>query len=319
MNYYLRLGITGGCNLRCRFCNPNGHMNSNNDLSTNDWKEIIKAGSTCGIKEIHYTGGEPTIRRDLAEIIQYANELGYTDQSITTNGIIFEEKAEELFKAGLNRANISLSTLSSKQYSYYSNSPEDNYPKVINSIKIATKLFNLVKINCVVMKENFDSIESIVEFAQEHNAVLRLLELQNFAETPGLEAIDFNKSHVSKQEIVNKLKKISELTPTKVNGKNAVVEYYNLSGFKNPIGIIAPHSAGYQCRKDKCETIRISAQGVISYCAMNIDKNNVLANKNYDEKLEMMKKIIELKNLLHEKKDYPSHHIPPYSIMRFNK
>ena len=112
---YLRISVTDRCNLRCRYCMPeNGiRLHSHEDILT--FEEIIDVVNVCvsmKIDKIRITGGEPLVRKDIVSLVgMIASVPGVTDLSMTTNGLLLEEYAKQLAKAGLNRINVSLDTI----------------------------------------------------------------------------------------------------------------------------------------------------------------------------------------------------------------
>ena len=108
-DWHLRFGITSNCNFRCSYCNS--HNSVSKDMSDKDIKEIIEAAKNNGVKRIHWTGGEPLFKNSICEFMKYAKELGYEEQSMTTNGFFLEKKVEELKDSGISRINISLDTM----------------------------------------------------------------------------------------------------------------------------------------------------------------------------------------------------------------
>lgn len=107
----LELGVN--CNNRCTFC-PQHYLRcgtlSGRDLSTGQALNRIAEGEKSGFKRIAFTGGEPTVRTDLPELVATAAKSGFTEISITTNGrmLAVENLTEQLLTAGLNRISFSL-------------------------------------------------------------------------------------------------------------------------------------------------------------------------------------------------------------------
>ena len=88
---YLRLSITDLCNFKCSYCLPNGYQGkaSQNELSLEEIKTLIASFAKLGFKKIRLTGGEPSLRKDLLEIIQICkSQPGIEKVCITTNGYV---------------------------------------------------------------------------------------------------------------------------------------------------------------------------------------------------------------------------------------
>src|SRR6266849_2130245 len=110
----LRISVTDRCNLRCTYCMPEDvvFMDRAGLLTFEEMTHFVRVAVPLGIDKIRLTGGEPTMRRDLACLVQMLSAIhGIKDIGITTNGILLANQAEELFDAGLRRINISLDTL----------------------------------------------------------------------------------------------------------------------------------------------------------------------------------------------------------------
>ncbi|MGH3167703.1 MAG: radical SAM protein, partial [Trebonia sp.] len=112
----LRVSLTDRCNLRCAYCMPPEGLDwlpSDEVLTGDEIVRLIRIGvSQLGIREVRFTGGEPLLRRDLAEIVAATAALAPRPEiSLTTNGIGLARRAAGLREAGLDRINVSLDTL----------------------------------------------------------------------------------------------------------------------------------------------------------------------------------------------------------------
>ncbi|MGB5197983.1 MAG: radical SAM protein, partial [Candidatus Deferrimicrobium sp.] len=113
--HYLRISVTDRCNLRCKYCMPEGGIKllSRGDiLSFEEIVSFTKIAVRNGIDKVRITGGEPLTRKNMGYLIQMlANIDGIKDLSLTTNGILLSDFAMSLKGAGLNRVNVSLDTI----------------------------------------------------------------------------------------------------------------------------------------------------------------------------------------------------------------
>ncbi len=119
---YLRLSVTDRCNLRCSYCMPEQGIEKlcHDDILTyEDLVCVARQAVAIGIEKIRITGGEPLVRRD---IIRFLKELsavpGLKQLVLTTNGLLLAEMAEDLFKAGVQRLNISLDSLKEQTFAH---------------------------------------------------------------------------------------------------------------------------------------------------------------------------------------------------------
>ncbi len=117
---YLRISVTDRCNLRCTYCMPEEGVtlkNHSDILSYEDILKIVKQAVKMGITKYRLTGGEPLVRKDITLLIrQLGAQKGLKELTLTTNGVLLEEMADDLKKSGLDRINISLDTLDPLKY-----------------------------------------------------------------------------------------------------------------------------------------------------------------------------------------------------------
>ena len=108
---YLRLSVTDLCNYRCNYCLPDGYQGKakNDELSLLEIDTLVQAFAQSGTRKIRLTGGEPTLRRDLADIIALCRlQQGIEEVALTTNGYRLAKLFPQYQQAGLNKINISL-------------------------------------------------------------------------------------------------------------------------------------------------------------------------------------------------------------------
>lgn len=164
--WHLRFAVTSNCNFNCKYCNTNNNLVP--ELSDNEIKEILKAVHNIGIVKLHWTGGEPLVKKDLYKYVKYAKSLGYIEQAITTNGYLLEEQATKIIDAGISRVNISLDTMNKEKFKEITG--RDGLEKVLKGIyKILEKSACQIKINMVVMKDNIEEVNDFISFANEIN------------------------------------------------------------------------------------------------------------------------------------------------------
>jgi len=110
----LRIALTPRCNLRCIYCHHEGEVKPEKEMPAEMVVSVAHAAAELGVHSLKFTGGEPLLRRDLADLLsQMPQDL---DLSLTTNGIFLAEQAESLSEAGLDRVNVSLDSLNQDTY-----------------------------------------------------------------------------------------------------------------------------------------------------------------------------------------------------------
>ena len=118
---YLRVSITDRCNLRCTYCRPKEGVSLKGHDDILRYEEILRVVSQAvqlGLIKVRVTGGEPIVRRGFVEFARDLKKIsGLQDISLTTNGILLDRYADDIFKAGITRINISLDSLDREKYS----------------------------------------------------------------------------------------------------------------------------------------------------------------------------------------------------------
>ncbi len=180
---YLRISVTDRCNLRCIYCMPEGGIDllaRKDILSFEEIAEVVKTGVRLGIKKVRLTGGEPLVRKDIAELVSMLGKIeGIEELTMTTNGILLSKYASDLKQAGLNRVNISLDSVSAEQYSEITRGGklEDVYAG-IQAAREAGLLpikINVVKVDGFTDKQYIE----IKKFAAEEGLQLRFINQMN--------------------------------------------------------------------------------------------------------------------------------------------
>lgn len=270
---YLRISVTDLCNLRCLYCMPEKGVEKiehNKIISPERIKEIVEECSKLGIKKVRLTGGEPLVRKGIIEIIKLIRSVkGIEEICLTTNGLLLNEMAQELFDAGVDRLNISLDTLDEKKFAFMTRGGK--LSQVINGIKKAQEVgFKNTKINCVLIGGfNDDEIEKFAAFAEKNSLIVRFIELMPIGESEHFE----DKSFVSNELV---LKRLPNLVLIDSRG---VAKNYSIPNSKGVIGLISPLSNIF-C--SSCSRIRLTSDGKIKPCLHSkeeIDLNGLTGKK----------------------------------------
>ena len=158
------LAITNKCNMQCVYCSVRElHKKSEQkEISTKQWKKIISHLADWGVFQIGFTGGEPTLRKDLAELAKHVTKNGCVF-NLTTNGWFLNKKlVTELVKSGMKQCQISLDShipqIHDKLRGFGS------YERVIKSINILKKSGVAVGIDCVVSKNNISTLTNFIKW-----------------------------------------------------------------------------------------------------------------------------------------------------------
>lgn len=179
----LRISVTQSCNLNCIYCHHEGEKTPGNELPAEQIAEILQVAQRFGIRSVKFTGGEPLMRRDLAEIIRSVPPG--MESSLTTNAILLADRARELKDAGLSRVNVSLDTMDPKRYEEITGSPL--LGEALEGIEAALRVgLTPVKLNMVVLSGiNDDEVDTFIDYVRGNpNLVLQLIELMDFRDCP---------------------------------------------------------------------------------------------------------------------------------------
>ena len=176
----LRISVTDRCNLRCSYCMPEQEyvwLPRKDILDFEEIAALVDAFSDVGVDRVRLTGGEPLLRRDLAELVALlAAKPAIRDLALTTNGIDLEKQAATLAGAGLHRITVSLDTLRPDRFREIAR--RDGLAAVIAGIDAAASVgFRSLKIDSVLLRgTNDDEIVDLVEFGKRRNAEVRFIE-----------------------------------------------------------------------------------------------------------------------------------------------
>lgn len=282
---YLKISLTSSCNLRCFYCIDEDVSFSKNILSKDDYKFLIKSMSKMGIKKIEFTGGEPLLNDDLCELIYYAkNECYIEEVSITTNGTLFYEKAEELKRAGLDRVNIGINSL--KEYRYKSITRGANLNDVLKSFEKASNLGLKVNIEVVIINGfNEDEIYDFIQIMNNFHIDLLFYEVMPVGKCKSI----FENGYFDIKEFIKNLEGIQEIGCDDGICKN----YYKFEKSRGKMGIVSILDS-FSC--NNCNEIFITYDARLKLCAYTNDEYDIYQYINKPLTFsEVMKEIIPYK------------------------
>jgi cyclic pyranopterin phosphate synthase len=176
---YLRVSLTDRCNYRCLYCMPEAGVElvpKSDVLTFEEVERLVRVMMGFGVRRVRLTGGEPTVRKDVVELIDRLARLGLDDLAMTTNGERLVELAAPLRRAGLTRLNISIDTLDATKFRAITR--RGNLDNVLAGVEMAHAVgFRDTKINAVVMGGvNDDDIPALCEWAWQRAITPRFIE-----------------------------------------------------------------------------------------------------------------------------------------------
>lgn len=274
---YLRISLTEKCNLRCLYCMPEDGVDltpHKHLLKTEEVVKLVELFALAGVNKVRLTGGEPTIRKDLTDIVKRISSIeGIEDVGITSNGLVLSRSLEQLKDAGLSLINLSLDTLKPARFEQMTR--RKGHERVLGSINKALDLgYNPVKINVVVMKGvNDDEILDFVELTRNKNVNVRFIEYMPFDGNVWSTA-----KLVSYKEMFKAVNTYAKETSGDglvrfADGHGEVAKNFRVPGFTGSVSFITSMTSTF-C--GDCNRVRIMADGNIKVCLFGNNEVSLL-------------------------------------------
>ena len=257
---YLRLSVTDRCNLRCRYCMPETGLqlaDSHNVLSWEEMLRLCRVFCDLGVRKVRLTGGEPLVRKGLAEFAAALRDLpDPPGVYLTTNGSLLEGQLAALQRAGVARLNISLDSLQPDSFARIAR--RRDFDSVWRAIEAADAAGFELKLNMVVLGGlNDGEILDFVALTRERDWTVRLIEAMPFDGQGGRP-----ETRLSGDEILRRIRAEFPLEPV-LEEHPGVDTRFRVPGFRGQVGIIYAHSRRF-C--GSCSRLRISARGELRTC-----------------------------------------------------
>jgi cyclic pyranopterin phosphate synthase len=174
----LRVSVTDRCHLRCRYCMPAegvSFLPHGELLHPREIERVVQVAIELGVTHVKLTGGEPTLRRDLLDIIARLRGLGGIELSMTTNGLRLESIAADLREAGLDRLTVSIDSLRPDRYTEITGG--GRLSRLWRGLDAADAIFGGLKLNTVVMRGvNDDEVGDFARLAIQRDWTVRFIE-----------------------------------------------------------------------------------------------------------------------------------------------
>lgn len=272
----LRISVTDRCNFRCTYCMPAEGMTWLDRSEVLTYEEIERVARICvetfGVDSLRLTGGEPTVRAHLPQLISKLAALRLPDGSkpdiaLTTNGATLRNIAVELRDAGLDRINVSMDSL--KPERFFEMTRRDELHNVLAGIAEAQVAgFSPMKVNAVVERgANDDEILDLVRYGRDNNVEVRFIEFMPLDATNEWER---NKV-VSQDEIVATIAAEFPLELMPARGAAPADRWRFLDG-KGTVGVI-PSVTHPFC--GDCDRVRLTSDGQFRTCLFATDESDI--------------------------------------------
>ncbi len=270
---YLRVSVTDACNLRCVYCMPEDMtFRPRHELMTDEEiMTIVRLMAELGITKVRLTGGEPTIRPRIVEIVrQIARIPGIRDLAMTTNAILLAQLAEPLARAGLQRVNISLDTLDPKKFRFITR--RGDLSQVWAGIEAAEAAgLKPLKLNVVVTRGfNDGEVVDLAKLTLDRDWDVRFIELMPF----GSEAEFAQTAVVRAAEIRERIEAaLGPMHPVPGHDPRDPARPYRLMGARGTLGFINSISEPF-C--SACNRLRLTADGKLRLCLLRDGEFDIL-------------------------------------------
>jgi len=286
---YLRISLTDHCNLRCVYCMPEEMTFRPNAELMQDDEVLLFAHlfATLGFHKIRLTGGEPTVRANIVELVQGISATpGVRSLSMTTNGIMLSKLAAPLAKAGLNRVNISLDTLDPEKFRRLTR--WGKLEDVWEGLQAAEDAgLAPIKINAVVVRGyNESDVLEIARLTMEHPWQVRFIEMMPFAGATDLQVnqvVDWEEMH---QRIERALGTLEVVDNGKLDGE---ARLFHMTGAVGDIGFISSVTKPF-CAT--CNRARLTADGRLRLCLLREKEVDLLTPLRNGASLEDLRELI---------------------------
>lgn len=269
---YLRLSVTDRCNLRCFYCMPPEGVAKSDHRTVLSYEELLlvaRSALSLGIEKIRITGGEPLVRLGITGFLSELSRLpGLKHLALTTNGLLLEQMADDLYHAGVQRLNVSLDSLNPDTFSSITRG--GSLEQVIRGLDAAEAAgFPPPKINVVIMRGINDAeIFDFVELTRTRGNSVRFIEYMPVVKDDGWE-----RYCISGDEV---LQAISGRYPLEQVDKGIYAgpsRDFRIPGGRGSIGIITAVS-GHFC--GDCNRIRVTSSGTAKGCLFSDEVTDLI-------------------------------------------
>lgn len=294
---YLRLSITDVCNFRCTYCLPDGYKceTEREFLTLKEIENTVTAFAGLGTTKVRLTGGEPSLRRDLPDIIaQVAGTKGIEQVAITTNGFKLPQLVKEWHSAGLTSLNVSIDSLDPRQF--HSITGHNKLHTILDGVNKALELGLKTKVNAVLLRPCGEGqLNSFLQWLKDVPVTLRLIELMQTGDNLAF----FKQNHVSALPIKMQLLQQGWVQVLRDKTAGPAEEFYH-PDYAGRLGLIMPYNSGF-C--DSCNRLRISALGKLHLCLFaeeGLDLRPILNTGTTQEVQQHLRSLITRKKVSHQ-------------------
>lgn len=261
---YLRLSVTERCNFRCVYCLPGGYaahggMGSSGELTVDEIRRLCSAMAGLGVWKIRLTGGEPTVRQDIVDLVDAVSSVpGIRHVALTTNGYRLRDLASPLHRAGLRGVNVSVDSLDPERFAAITGAARLEH--VLAGVEAALDAgIDAVKVNAVLLRDmGAPEFQRFFQFARERPVSVRFIELMRTGEN----AAFFERQHLRSSDALRLLEEAGWTRLPRAEGAGPAAVFGN-DDARGTVGIIAPYDDKF-CAT--CNRLRVSSRGGLRLC-----------------------------------------------------
>ncbi|NEO84711.1 MAG: GTP 3',8-cyclase MoaA [Spirulina sp. SIO3F2] len=267
---YLRISLIDRCNFRCQYCmpadTPLDYVPSATVLTNAEILTLLQeVFIPLGFRKFRLTGGEPLLRPDVVELVGAIAALPQTqDLALTTNAFLLAPLAADLYAAGLRRINISLDSLEPEIFhQIIGHRGRDRWQQVWDGILAAHRVgFDPLKLNVVVIPGvNDHEIEDLAALTLDRGWHVRFIEFMPI----GNAELFGERAWIASAELRQRIRDRWGLVESTVRG-NGPADVFQIPGARGTLGFISQMS---ECFCDRCNRVRLSADGWLRPCLLN--------------------------------------------------
>lgn len=281
---YLRISLTDRCNFRCIYCMPEEGVvpiSHEDVLKIEEIARLVRIAANMGIRSVRLTGGEPLVRKGVVDLVeQVSNTPGIENVSITTNGVLLPQMADDLKRAGLSRVNISLDTLDADQFKQVTRvgKLEDTLAGIEAALEAG---FDPVKINAVAVRSLNQDFLAFARLSVDRPLHVRFIEYMPVGTSSGVDGLGWGKQDVvSCEELFNTINEkareagLLELEPAGADQPLGwgPARYFKFPDARGTVGFISPISRHF-C--GDCNRLRLTSDGKLRPCLFSDNEFDV--------------------------------------------
>lgn len=259
---YLRLSLLEACNFHCSYCLPDGYKASAGAprwLTREEIGRLMRGFAAVGLRKLRLTGGEPSLRVDLAGIIADAAATpGVEKVAVTTNGILLRRRFADWHSAGLTALNVSLDSLDRERF--HAITGHDRSEDILAGLELALASdLQAVKLNAVLLRGlNDNEMPAWLDYLRTRRLTVRFIELMQTGDNQDY----FQRHHVRADALVQSLLRDGWSELPRAADAGPAREYAH-PDYLGRVGIIAPYSRDF-CAG--CNRLRVTARGDLRLC-----------------------------------------------------